>query len=103
MVLSSILCQANNGPTSIITPVRSKETRESSDKDDTSIIRNLGSIVTNLSRGRDEANIVTQPLDCGACNGDGTFEHRQEGILKLVANGGQEAILGNDWFIASVV
>lgn len=74
MGLGGVLGQTNNGTTGIVAPVRSKQTGESGDEDDTGVVFDFASLFTDFASRVNEGNVVTEPLDGRAGDSNGAFE-----------------------------
>lgn len=104
MGLGGELGETKDGTSGISSPVGGEETGQSGDENDTGGVLNLGGQLSNLLRGLNEANVVSQPLDAGASHGDGALKSVDGlGALEVVTNGGQQTVVGDDGLLSSVV
>ncbi|RMZ67645.1 hypothetical protein GMOD_00001602 [Pyrenophora seminiperda CCB06] len=89
----------------IIDPVRSEETTKGRHKDTPTIIFDRGCQVTDLMRMRNKPHVVHEKLDTTACDGNTAFQciHWFPLSTKVICNGGQQAVCGNDRLLAHVV
>lgn len=104
MGLGGELSETQNGASGVGSPVGGKQAGQSGDKHHAGRVVDLGGKLSNLLGRLNETNVVSQPLDARAGDGDGALQS-VDGLLALevVADGGQQAVVGDDGLLAGVV
>ena len=103
MAAVDVTSQADEGATGVRTPVRCEQAGEGWHEVGAAIVLDGVGESLDLRGGLEHLEVVTQPLDQRPGNGDRALEGVNGGLVAdLVADGGQQTILGEDGLLAGV-
>jgi len=98
-----VLRDAEHGALAVVDPVRREEATESRDKDQPAVVVDRLGELGDFVRGEREAHVAHQEVDARAGDGDASLQGVCSVSFKVVCDGCQKPVFGEDWFLAHVV